>query len=145
MCLDGIVGIADARIETYQKLTENQPNDARAFSNWERHARIGLLLTLLSVKIMPGTSDEIQVVLEKAIKAYRAAIGIKPDYADVYHALAESYQSIGKFEEAIQAFKQTIVLDNKGRNNLAGAYHELGKHTSLVETTCKQLNAIITP
>ena len=128
MCLDGIVGIADARIETYQKLTENKPNDDRAFYELGKACthRIAPYIVICE-DYGGGTSDEIQVVLEKAIKAYRAAIGIKPDYADAYNELATVYHRLGKFEEAIQAFKQAIVLDNKGRNNLAGAYHELGK------------------
>ena len=124
----GTVDIVEARIEIYQKLTENQPNDARAFYELGKACthRIAPYIVICE-DYGGGTSDEIQVVLEKAIKAYRAAIGIKPDYADVYHALAESYQSIGKFEEAIQTFKQAIVLDNKGRHNLARTFHDLGK------------------
>ena len=91
MCLDGIVGIADARIETYQKLTENQPNDARAFYELGKACthRIAPYIVICE-DYGGGTSDEIQVVLEKAIKAYRAAIGIKPDYADAYNELTSN-------------------------------------------------------
>ena len=37
------------------------------------------------------------------------------------------YHRIAQFDDAIQAFKQAIVLENKGRNNLARVYHRLGK------------------
>ena len=74
-----------------------------------------------------GKHPEVRAVLEKAIEAYRTAIEIKPHYADAYSALGEAYQWIGQFDDVIQAFKQAIVLDNKGRNNLAGVNHELGK------------------
>ncbi len=116
-----IAGIPDARIKTYQKLTEIQPSDARAFyelgnayGSW-----IDPFLTLGQIEEMEQDKE--------AIGAYRAAIGIKPDYANAYRALGEVCHRLGQFEEAIQAFKQAIVLDNKGRNNLASAYHQLGK------------------
>ena len=116
-----IAGIPDARIKTYQKLTEIQPSDARAYyelgnaySSW-----IDPFLT-------PGEIEEMEQDKE-AIGAYRTAIGIKPDYADAYSRLATVYQRLGQCEDAIQAFQQAIVLDNKGRNNLASAYHQLGK------------------
>lgn len=116
-----IAGIPDARIKTYQKLTEIQPSDAKAYyelgnaySSW-----IDPFLT-------PGQIEEMEQDKE-AIGAYRTAIGIKPDYADAYSRLATVYQRLGQFEEAIQALKQATVLDNTGRNNLARVYHQLGK------------------
>ena len=41
--------------------------------------------------------------------------------------MAKSCRWIGQFEEAIHAFKQTIVLGNKEHYNLARTYHKLGK------------------
>ena len=135
----GMFDIAAARVENYERLTEFQLNDAKAFYELGEAYRgsIDPYITLSEdygnetrdeIEAMKqGKHPEIRAVLEKAKKAYRTAIGIKPYYAEAYSALGEVYHRLGQFEEAIQAFKQAIVLDNKGRNNLAGAYHELGK------------------
>ena len=58
---------------------------------------------------------EIQGVLRSAIKAYRTAVRIKPNYGEAYNELAEACQRVGQIEEAIQAFKQAIVLGNMYR------------------------------
>ena len=133
------VDIVEARIEIYQKLTEIQPDDAKAYYELGE-AYSGSIDSYITLSEDYGneTQDEIEAmkqskhpevraVLEKAKKAYRTAIGIKPYYAGAYSALGGVHHRLGQFEEAIQAFKQAIVLDNKGRNNLAEAYHELGK------------------
>ena len=131
------VDIVEARIETYQKLTEIQPDDAKAhYELGEAYSgSIDSYITLSEdyetqdeIEAMKqGKHPEVRAVLEKTIEAYRTAIEIKPHYADAYSALGEVHHRLCQFEEAIQAFKQAIVLDNKGRNNLAEAYHELGK------------------
>ncbi len=133
------VDITERRIETYQKLTEIQPDDAKAFYELGKAYidSIDPYITMLE-EYSNETRDEIEAmkqdkhptirtILEKATQAYHTAIKIKPDYADAYSRLATVYQRLGRCEEAIQAFKQGIVLDNKGRNNLARAYHQLGK------------------
>ena len=130
---------ADGLVETYQKLTRIHPDEFNAYYELGNAHRTGIDLYIefdehLGIssnyeiaEMKQGTHPFVRENLEKAIEAYRTAVGIKPDYVDAYNALATVYQRLGQFEEAIQAFKQAIVLDNKGRNNLAGAYHELGK------------------
>ena len=133
------VDIVEACIEVYQELTEIQPDDAKAFYELGK-AYIGSIDPYITMSKDYGneTMDEIEAmkqdkhpairtILEKATQAYNTAIKIKPYYAEAYSALGEVYHRLGQFEEAIQAFKQAIVLDNKGRNNLARAYHQLGK------------------
>ena len=141
---DGTLGIAAARIETYQKLIEIQPDDARAYCELGNAYTIWIypFITMAEdygdetrdeIKAMKqGKHPQIQGVLKKAIEAYRTAIRIKSDYKEAYYKLAEACQRIGQFEEAIQAFKQVIVLGGKDNFsaphwNLAEAYHGLGK------------------
>ena len=133
------VDIVEAQIETYQKLTEIQPDDAKAHYELGEAYRDSINpLIAFTEDYGNETSDEIEAmkqskhpkirtVLEKARKAYRTAIAIKPYYAEAYSALGEVYHRIAQFDDAIQAFKQAIVLENKGRNNLARVYHRLGK------------------
>jgi len=141
---DGTLGIAEKCIKTYQQLIEIQPDDARAYYELGEAYRIWIY-PFITVAENYGneTNDEIkamkqdkhpqiQGVLKKAIEAYRTAVRIKSDYRQVYYKLAEACQRIGQFEEAIQAFKQTIVLGGKDyfsapHPSLAEAYHGLGK------------------
>ena len=156
MCLDGIVGIADARIETYQKLTEIQPNDAKAFYELGNAHRSWIypFITICEEfgnetrdeieEMKQGKDPEIRDILDKAIKAYRKAVKIKPEYTDAYNELAKVYHWRGNYGEAIQAFKQAFVLvkftnretgtmtsydsgAGAASHNLARAYHNLGK------------------
>lgn len=141
---DGTLGIAEARIETYQQLIEIQPDDASAYYELgEAYTRwINPFITLEEnygdetrdeIEAMKrGTHPQIQSVLKNAIEAYRTAVRIKPNYGEAYNELGEACQRIGQFEEAIQAFKQAIVLGGKDyfstpHRNLAEAYHGLGK------------------
>ena len=86
------VDIVEARIETYQKLTEIQPDDAKAYYELGE-AYSGSIDSYITLSEDYGneTHDEIEAMkqgkhdfLKKAIEAYRTAIGIKPDYADAY-------------------------------------------------------------
>ena len=133
------VDIVEACIEVYQKLTEIQPDDAKGFCELGK-AYIGSIDPYITLSKDYGneTQDEyeamkqdkhpaIRTILKKATQAYRTAIGIKPYHAEAYSALGEVYHRLGEFEEAIQAIKQAIVFGNIGRNNLARAYHQLGK------------------
>ncbi len=141
---DGTLGIAEARIETYQQLIKTQPDDARAYYELgNAHTRwIDPFITMAEnygnetsdqIKAMKQDKHpEIQGVLRSAIKAYRTAVRIQPNYREAYNELAEACQRIGLFEEAIQAFKQAIVLGVKDyfsapHRSLAEAYHGLGQ------------------
>ncbi len=141
---DGTLGIAEARIETYQQLIEIQPDDASAYYELgEACTRWINPFITLEENYGDETRDEIeamkqdkhpqiQAVLRSAIKAYRTAVRIQPNYREAYNELAEACQRIGLFEEAIQAYKQHIVLGGKDyfsapHRSLAEAYHGLGK------------------
>ena len=141
---DGTLGIAEARIETYQQLIKIQPDDARAYYELgEAYTRwIDPFITMAEnygnetsdeIKAMKQDKHpEIQGVLRSAIKAYRTAVRIQPNYREAYNELAEACQRIGLCEEAIQAFKQAIVLGVKDyfsapHRSLAEAYHGLGQ------------------
>ena len=142
--LVGTIGIAEEYIETYQQFIQAHPNDAEAYYELgEAYKRwIDPFITIeenygneTSYEIEAMKQDkhpQIQGVLKKAIEAYRTAVRIKPDYTTAYYKLAEACQRLGQFEEAIQAFKQAIVLNAKNysstpHRNLAEAYHGLGK------------------
>lgn len=124
---DGTLGIAEARIETYQQLIEIQPDDARAYYELGNAYTIWIypFITLAEnfgnetrdeIEAMKqGKHPQIQGVLKKAIEAYRIAVRIKPDYAAAYNELGKACQWAGWFEAAIQAFKQAIVLGNMYR------------------------------
>ena len=141
---NGTLGIAEECIETYQQFIEVHPNDAGAYYELGK-AYMRWIDPFITMEENYGdeTSDEIEAmkqdkhpeiqgVLRSAIKAYRTAVRIKPDYTTAYYKLAEACQRLGQFEEAIQAFKQAIVLNAKNysstpHRNLAEAYHGLGK------------------
>ena len=140
--LVGTIGIAEEYIETYQQFIEARPNDAEAYYELgEAYKRwIDPFITMeenygneTSYEIEAMKQDkhpQIQGVLKKAIEAYRTAVRIKPDYTTAYYKLAEACQRLGQFEEAIQAFKQAIVLDARNysstpHRNLAEAYRGL--------------------
>ena len=140
----GTIGIAEEYIETYQQFIEAHPNDAEAYYELGKaYMRWIDLFITMEENYGDETSDEIQAmkqdkhpqiqgVLKKAIEAYRTAVRIKFDYRQAYYKLAEACQRIGLFKEAVQAYKQDIVLNAKNcsstpHRNLAEAYHGLGQ------------------
>ena len=141
---DGTLGIAEKYIKTYQQLIQIQPDDARAYYELGEAYTIWIYpFITMEENYGDETSDEIEAmkqdkhpqiqgVLKKAIKVYRTAVRIKSDYGEAYYQLAKACHRVARFEEAIQAFKQAIVLDVKDyfstpHRNLAEAYHGLGK------------------
>ena len=135
-----------ALIESHQKLIQIRPNDFNAYYELGNAHRMWVDVTISTSEYLDRhfghlDRDEIEAMtqgntpftrenLKKAIEAYRTTVGIKPDNADAYSALAESCQWIGQLEEAIQAFKQAIVHGNREHSNLAKTYHKLGKKHS---------------
>ena len=141
---DGTLGIAEECIKTYQQLIQIQPDDARAYYELGEAYTIWIYpFITLAENYGIETSDEIeamkqdkhpqiQAALKKAIEAYRTGVRIKSDYRQAYYKLAEACQRIGLFKEAIQAYKQAIVLGGKDyfsapHRSLAEAYHGLGQ------------------
>ena len=61
---------------------------------------------------------------DEAIKAYRRAIELEPDYADAYYNLGLAYAGKGEYDRAIEAFNQVIKLssdDELAHNHLENA------------------------
>jgi len=70
--------------------------------------------------------------LEEAIKAYRNAIELNPNYSLYYFKFAEILVKVGQLSQAITAYHKAIALDP----NFADAYQYLGD--TLVETDQKE-------
>ena len=47
--------------------------------------------------------------LEKAVEQFKTAVELKPDYADAYHNLANTYQKMGRIEEAIRNYEKGLI------------------------------------
>ena len=75
--------------------------------------------------------------LEKSEEAFRRAISLRPDYADAYHNLANTFQRMGKPEPAIVNYEKAVSLNpglwqsyqslgmiyfHQGRLDMAGEY-----------------------
>ena len=70
-----------------------------------------------------------------AVDAHKAAIAIKPDYADAYYNMGVSLANLGRREEAIAAYKAAIAI----KQDFATAYldmsidlHNLGRREEAV-------------
>ena len=48
--------------------------------------------------------------LDLSVEAYKKALSIKPDYAEVYNNLGVTLQEKGKLKEALEAFKKLYPL-----------------------------------
>ena len=44
--------------------------------------------------------------LEEAVQAYKKAIDIKPDYAELHNNLGNAFRNQNKLDEAIESFSQ---------------------------------------
>ena len=66
-------------------------------------------------------------MLDKAIKACKKAILIKPDYAEAYNNMGVALKDIGKVDEAIRIFNKAILIKPdyvEAYNNLGNAYKD---------------------
>jgi Flp pilus assembly protein TadD len=64
-----------------------------------------------------------------AVKAYKRAIKVKPDYAEAYNNLGVAYGGLGFYTDAIEAYRQAIKI--KPENS--SAYLNLGIMYLVVE------------
>ena len=69
-----------------------------------------------------GVSLQEQGKIEEAIKSYKKAISIKPDYAEAYNNLGNALSSENKLEKALNNFEKALKLNN----NYAHAYNNMG-------------------
>ena len=49
-------------------------------------------------------------ILEEAIKSYKQALLLKPNYAEVYNNIGVAFKEQGKIEKAIEAFNKCISI-----------------------------------
>ena len=47
----------------------------------------------------------------EALKAYKKALAIKPDYAQAYYNMGNALQDQGKSDEAIASYKKALEID----------------------------------
>ena len=60
--------------------------------------------------------------LEEALEAYKQALSIKPDFAELYNNMGNVYKDQGKLEEALAAYNEVISI----KADSAEAYVNMG-------------------
>ena len=73
---------------------------------------------------------------DDAIKFYKKAIKIEPNYSKAHFNLAGAYHEIGKLEHSISSYQCSLEIDPKYpevHNNLANVYRETGDFDQAIE------------
>ena len=73
--------------------------------------------------ILGASATEIGMI-DKAIKAYKKAISLRPDYPDAYNNMGVVLKQKGKYDEAIKLHKKAISL----KHDYPEAYNNLGNN-----------------
>ena len=117
-------GHFSAVVEQAQVLTEQYPN---AFVVWN----------------ILGVSTSQIGMLDEAIKAYKQAIKLKPDYVDAFNNMGNALKAQGNLGEAIEVYKNVISL----KPDYADAYinmglilHDQGKLDQAIEANIKAIS-----
>ena len=79
----------------------------------------------------------------EAIKAYKKAILIKPDYAAAYNNMGVVLKDIGKIDEAMQLFNKAILINpdyEEAYNNLGNVFNELGRFKEAIDSINKSIS-----
>ena len=66
-----------------------------------------------------GVLYQEQGMQEKAIKEFKEAIQLRPDYAEAYNNIGTSYQFLGKYDKAIQSYRKSVEV----QPDLIEGYH----------------------
>ncbi|MDC1418517.1 tetratricopeptide repeat protein [Candidatus Thioglobus sp.] len=80
---------------------------------------------------------------EEAIKNYKDALAIKPDYSDASYNLGNALKSLGHLEEAVKSYKKTIAIEpnyHAAQHNLGVTLQELGLFNDAAEQYEEALN-----
>ena len=70
------------------------------------------------------------------IKFYTSAIKLNPEYATAYNNRGSAYDSLGKYDNAIQDYNKAIKLDPEyaiAYNNRGYAYDSIGKYDKAMD------------
>ncbi len=115
-------GELDFAISDYNKAIDLTPNDPLPYNNRGNvNLRKGELKQ--SIQADNGIGYSSNNYFDSAIKDYKKAIELDPDYANAYCNLGTVYREIGEFEKAIEKLTKSIELDPK----LILAYYNRGQ------------------
>ena len=81
--------------------------------------------------------------LEKAVKEFKIAIALKPNYGDAYHNLANTYHQLGKNDLAIENYQKALSFNPnlwQSYQNLAAIYFEQEKFNLARQELEKAIN-----
>ncbi len=112
-------GHVDKAAETYKKLVELNPDDAKYYLN-----------TIVKMYDGAGMPD-------KAIETTKAMIDLNPQDADAIYNLGYMYVQLKKFDEAVETFKKAIDVRPNfeyAYSNLGYCYTQLKKYNESIET-----------
>lgn len=112
-------GQYDKSAETYKKLIQLNPDDAKYYFN-----------TIVKMYDEAGMPD-------KAIEATRSMIESNPQDADAIYNLGYMYVKLKKFDEAVETFKKAIEIRpdfEYAYSNLGYCYTQLKKYNESIET-----------
>jgi protein O-mannosyl-transferase len=68
--------------------------------------------------------------MQNAVREFKTAIALKPDYADAYHNLGNAYKEMNNYKEATASYYMAIKANPhlwQSWQNLAGLYYEMGQ------------------
>ena len=80
---------------------------------------------------------------EEAIKNYKDALAIKPDYSDASYNLGNVLKDLGHLDEAVKSYKKTIAIEpnyHAAQHNLGVTLQELGLLNDAAEQYEKAIN-----
>jgi Ca-activated chloride channel homolog len=72
---------------------------------------------------------------EDAVKAFKEAIKLKPDYADAHLGLGDAYYQLYDFKKRLESYKQAVRYQPDSavaHTNLADAYHDTGDYKKAI-------------
>ena len=90
-----------------------------------------------------GTAQAALGLNDAAVKSYKQAIIIKPDYAEAYYNMGVALKEQGKLEEAIEAYKKALAIKPdyaEAHNNIGNALKDQGKLEEAIEAYNKAIS-----
>ena len=81
-------------------------------------------------------------LMDDAVKSYKKAVAIKPDYADAYYNLGNILRDLGELDSAIKSYAKTIEIMpeyNEAQYNLGATLQQLGQFDEAIEQYEKAL------